>query len=151
RWPRDWSSDVCSSDLTARTARIAKREGRNGKEAGNCHCSRDRRGYSIRTVKYAEADAEGFAKALEIGGSLDKVERWKMGSSLMRRSKAVTCATGCAALPGGGSHSGAGQGQFHSPRSPLSSSAIAETRRQVGCVLSQRKQNLSRSTIAMGT
>jgi len=27
----------------------------------------------IRTVKYAEADAEGFAKALEVGGSLDKV------------------------------------------------------------------------------
>ena len=27
----------------------------------------------IHTVKYAEADAEGFAKALEVGGSLDKV------------------------------------------------------------------------------
>lgn len=53
----------------------------------------------IRTVKYAEADAEGFAKALEIGGSLDKVfllsgkaTKTTINSQVRQHVKALTAA-----------------------------------------------------------
>jgi len=53
----------------------------------------------IRTVKFAEADAEGFAKALETGGALDKVfvlsakaTKTTINSQVRQHVKALTAA-----------------------------------------------------------